>query len=54
MAGIFGESRDLDEEESLMLRKIITEAPVKVFQEFNKKISEKGLMITIASAESIN
>ena len=54
MAGIFGESRELDEEEFLLLRRIIDEAPVKVFQEFNKKIREKGLIITIDSAENIN
>ena len=46
---IFGETRDGSDDEIAQIAKAVSEIPVTVFQELNKKMNERGLCILIVA-----
>ena len=50
---VFGETRHATDDERMLIAEAVTETPVAVFQELNKKLNERGLCITITSKNEI-
>lgn len=50
---IFGKSQECDITQKIMIRSLVAQSPVEVFQVLNKKLNEKGLCLSIATLGEI-
>lgn len=51
---IFGKTRMPSDEERAAIRATVQELPVGVFQELNKNLRERGLMLSIESVDEVH